>query len=82
MQWLRKLAIIAGGEQRAKDLLEAKGIGLILKSISVNFRVRLLSALRLSSNLRYFKAASELSRHREESQLSSCRMIDHLSCSY
>ena len=48
MRWLRNLAIIAGGEQRAKDLLEAKGIGLILKSINVNFRVRLLSALRPS----------------------------------
>ena len=40
MQWLRNLAVIAGGEQRAKDLLEAKGISLILKSIDVKFRVR------------------------------------------
>jgi len=38
MEWLRNLAIIAGGEHRAKDLLEAKGISLILKSINVNFR--------------------------------------------
>jgi hypothetical protein len=52
MQWLRKLALIAGGEQRAKDFLEAKGISLILKGINVNFRVRLLSALRLSSRLK------------------------------
>lgn len=52
MQWLRNLALLAGGEQRAKDLLEAKGISLILKSINVNFRVRLLSALRLSSRLK------------------------------
>ncbi len=54
MQWLRKLAIIAGGEERAKDLLEAKGISLILKSINVNFRVRLPSALHLSTNLKIF----------------------------
>ena len=54
MQWLRKLATIAGGEERAKDLLEAKGISLILKSISVNFRVRLLSTCRLSSGLKIF----------------------------
>jgi hypothetical protein len=45
MQWLRNLAVIVGGEQRAKDLLEAKGISLILKSIDVKFRVRLLFAL-------------------------------------
>lgn len=54
MQWLRKLATIAGGEERAKDLLEAKGISLILKSINVNFRVRLLFPLRLSSGLKIF----------------------------
>lgn len=54
MQWLRKLAIIAGGEERAKDLLEAKGISLILKSINVNFRVCLLSALRFSIGLKIF----------------------------
>jgi hypothetical protein len=47
MQWLRNLALIAGGEQRAKDLLEAKGISLILKSFNVNFRVGPLSATRL-----------------------------------
>ena len=54
MQWLRKLAIIAGGEERAKDLLEAKGISLILKSINVNFRVRLLSVLHLPTSLKVF----------------------------
>ena len=54
MQWLRNLALIAGGEQRAKDLLEAKGISLILKGINVNFRVRLISALRLSFGLKRF----------------------------
>jgi len=54
MQWLRKLALIAGGEQRAKDLLEAKGISLILKSINVNFRVCLLSTLCLTSGLKRF----------------------------
>jgi hypothetical protein len=56
MQWLRNLALIAGGEQRAKDLLEAKGISLILKSFNVNFRVGPLSATRLSSSLKIFSS--------------------------
>ena len=39
MRWLQELATAAGGEQAAQDLLKARGIGLILKKIDVDFKV-------------------------------------------
>lgn len=39
MRWLQELATTAGGEQAAQDLLKARGVGLILKKIDVDFKV-------------------------------------------
>lgn len=38
MKWLQELAIRAGGEQAAQQLLAGRGIGLILKKFDVDFK--------------------------------------------
>ena len=39
MRWLQELATAAGGEQAAEDLLKARGVGLILKKIDLDYKV-------------------------------------------
>jgi hypothetical protein len=39
MRWLQDLAIEAGGEQTAENLVKGRGISLILKKIDLDFKV-------------------------------------------
>lgn len=61
MRWLQELAVKAGGEKTADDLLKGRGIGLILKKTDLDFKVSdhaFLPIMRLTS-----AATGELSRH-------------------
>ncbi|CAG8682377.1 1216_t:CDS:2 [Acaulospora colombiana] len=39
MRWLQELAMEAGGEQTAEDLVKGRGISLILKKIDLDFKL-------------------------------------------
>ena len=38
MRWLHEIALEVGGEQGSRNLLQGRGISLILKKIEVNFK--------------------------------------------
>jgi hypothetical protein len=61
MRWLQELAVKAGGEKAAENLLKGRGISLILKKTDLDFKVSdhpSLSTMKLTS-----AATGELSRH-------------------
>lgn len=54
MVWLRALAEQAGGESRAKLLLQGKGISMILKKIDIDFKVGFSTFLRFDDGSKLF----------------------------